>query len=139
MHIVDTLNRANLPDNGVKSKFFSSLENVPYKDTLMVRGSRLREFKQHAAEDENLQEISRLILCGWPDFRQETPYAARTYFNYRDELHTQDGQIFKGNHLVAPKTLRMETLDIAHQGHIELEGCQRWMREALLGQVWHQI
>ena len=40
----------------------------------MVSGSRLQEFKQHTAEDENLQEISRLILCGWPDFRQGTPY-----------------------------------------------------------------
>ena len=131
MYIADTLSRATLSENEGKSKFISSLESVHYKDTLMVRESRLQEFKQHTAENENLQAISRLIVSGWPESRQETPYAARAYFNYRDELNTEDGLIFKGNRLIVPKSLRKEMLDIAHQGHIGLEGCRRRMREAL--------
>ena len=81
--------------------------------------------------DEILQELSAVIMEGWPDTRKGVPVSARLYFNYRDELHAEDGLIFKGNRLVVPLSLRKEMLAIAHQSHIGLEGCLRRMREAI--------
>ncbi|XP_064086096.1 uncharacterized protein K02A2.6-like [Macrobrachium nipponense] len=72
-----------------------------------------------------------MIREGWPDARNKAPECARAFYNYRDELHTEDGLVFKENHLIVPKSLRKQMLDIAHQGHIGVEGCLRRMREAL--------
>ena len=131
MYIADTLSRANLTEDIGRSSFVNSLESIDFSETLMVRPERLQELKWHIAEDDCLQEVSQLISNGWPETRNETPYLARAYFNYRDELHAENGLIFKGNRLLVPKCLRKEMLEIAHQGHIGLEGCQRRMREAL--------
>ena len=68
-----------------------------------------------------------MITDGWPENKHDTPLGARAYFNERDELHFEDGLVFKGNRLIVPRTLRKEMLDIAHQGHIGLEGCKRRM------------
>ena len=59
------------------------------------------------------------------------PDLVRPYFNYRDELHAEDGLVFKGSRIIVPKSLRRKMLEITHQGHVGLEGCLRRMREAL--------
>ena len=129
MYIADTLSRATV--NEESSAFISSLEKVNIKDSVMVSDERLYEIQCHSKEDETLQALSKVIALGWPDTRQEVPDLVRPYFNYRDELHAEDGMLFKGNRIIVPKSLRKKMLDVTHQGHIGLEGCLRRMREAL--------
>lgn len=130
MVLADTLSRAYLSEDN-DSSFINILQEVRYQDTLMVSEERIQEIKKHVEMDDGLQELYAVIMEGWPDTRKEVPVSARPYFNYRDELHAEDGLLFKGNRLVVPSSLRKEMLAIAHQGHIGLEGCLRRMREAI--------
>lgn len=130
MVLADTLSRAYLSEH-VQSSFVNMLQEVRYQETLMMSEERIEEIRKHVRMDEALQELYAVIKEGWPESRKEVPMSARPFFNYRDELHAEDGLIFKGNRLVVPFSLRKEMLVIAHQGHIGLEGCLRRMREAI--------
>ncbi|KAK4296250.1 hypothetical protein Pmani_031249 [Petrolisthes manimaculis] len=131
MLLADTLSRAYLPGNIEDMKKVNSLETARWKDTLMVSEERVKEIRDHTKADDVLQEVTKVIFNGWPTSRHLVPVAARPYFNIRDELHAEDGIVFRGNRLVVPVTLRKEMMNIAHQGHIGIGGCLRRMREAL--------
>lgn len=70
-------------------------------------------------------------MSGWAESKHLVPEGVRPYFTYRDELHAEDGLVFNGNRLVMPLSLCKEMTDIAHQAHIEPEGCLHRMRETI--------
>ncbi|XP_066941413.1 uncharacterized protein [Macrobrachium rosenbergii] len=101
MYIADTLSRAFLPNCSENSVFVNYLETVKNEattligDTLMITDDRLQEIKAHSGSDGNLQAVAKMIRAGWPDARNKAPGCARAFYNYRDELHTEDGLVFK--------------------------------------------
>ena len=51
------------------------------------------------------------INKGWPNNRRECDPNAALFFNYRDELSSQDGIIFKGETIVITRQLRRDMLE----------------------------
>lgn len=94
--LADTLSRAYLPEDE-NSPFINMVQEVRYQDTLMVSAERVQEIKEHVRRDEVLHELFAIIMEGWPGTRKKVPVSARPYFNYKNELHAEDGLIFKGN------------------------------------------
>ena len=78
-----------------------------------------------------MQELRRTIHQGWPLHRVEVPDAARPYFDFRDQMTTQDQLVFKGPVVVIPAALRSEMMTRCHATHIGIEGCLRRARETM--------
>ena len=77
-----------------------------------------------------MQELWRIVQEGWPSHKAEVPDAVRLYFEFRDQMTTQDGLVFKGQVMVIPAALRTEMAK-CHATHIGIEGCVRRVRGSM--------
>ena len=73
--------------------------------------------------------LGEIILRGWPNQKDGIPMEALPYFNYRDELTIQDGIIYRGDRIVAPKALRQDMKNRVHAGHLGINSCLRRARD----------
>ena len=139
MYVSDTLGRATLPHQGpdtphVRHAVFATQTEYIQLDQsqhLNVTSFRFRQIAQHTGTDDVLQELKTVILDGWPDFKEDTPLAVRDYWPFRDELHVQNGVLYRGQCIIIPKALRAELLKRIHSSHIGGEACYRRARDTL--------
>ena len=101
MHISDALSRAprktrDSQDDTNWRVFYAELEDVNYATNINVSDSRMEQVRGESRQDPNMQVLMNLILSGWPEEKTLTPLWTREYWNYRDELITQNGLVFKG-------------------------------------------
>ena len=65
--------------------------------------------------------------------KRELPPTVAIYYDIRDELVIQDGLLFRGDRLVAPKTLRKRIqAQTIHSNHQEKESTLRRARETFI-------
>ena len=130
MELADTLSRAYLPYTD-PSPLQSQVEAINMAQDLPVSAARLEDVRKHTEQDETLQEVTKIILSGWPEQKSDVPSTAASYFNVRDELSIQNGVVFCGERAVVPKSLRKDMLQRIHASHLGIEGCLRRARECL--------
>ena len=111
----DTLSRAYLPSDSSTSQFINHLESI--KSQSDVRQSTQDAIRQATQEDPVLMVLRQVILDCWPSSKAVVPDAIRAYYSVRDELTCSNRILFKGNHIIVPKSLRKETLVKGHGGH----------------------
>ncbi|XP_049268012.1 uncharacterized protein LOC119379641 [Rhipicephalus sanguineus] len=58
---------------------------------------RLETLRAAISEDPALVLIREYAQTSWPDNKQRTPEPARPYWAYREEVHAQDGLVFRSN------------------------------------------
>lgn len=126
MELADTLSRAYLPHEA-PSPLQKEVEAVNMAQDLPVSADRLEDIRKHSQEDQAMQELTKVILSGWPELKKDVPNAAAPYFNVRDELTVQNGVIFRGERAVVPKSLRK--VQRVYASHLGIEGCLRRARE----------
>jgi len=68
-----------------------------------------------------MQTLKQTIETGWPETRQGCDNSIIEFFNYRDELSTGDGLIFRGQTILIPKQSRAELLEKVHVGHMGVD------------------
>ena len=127
MHIADKLSRASLPYDGSQTE----LEQVNMVSYLPIRPERLQQIRQATEQDEVSQLLSKVILQGWPDDRNNLHTLLHPYHHVRDEMAIQDGIIFKGERILIPRCLRSEIKKAIHSSHIGIDGCLRRARECV--------
>ena len=66
----------------------------------------------------------QLTQQGWPHQRRHVPRLARRYWDFRDELSTDDGMLLKGPRLIIPGELQEEYLSRLHEGHLSANKVQ---------------
>ena len=66
----------------------------------------------------------QLTQQGWPHQRRHVPHLARRYWDFRDELSTDDGLLLKGPRLIIPGELQEEYLSRLHEGHLSANKVQ---------------
>ena len=66
----------------------------------------------------------QLTQQGWPHQRRHVPHLARRYWDFRDELSTDDGMLLKGPRLIIPGELQEEYLSRLHKGHFSARKVQ---------------
>jgi transposase InsO family protein len=104
-------------------------------DELMVCSTDTLAYSNHAeiAEatmyDEELQTVKKLIQVGWPETRGEVPPAAIQFWDFRDELSTYHGIVFRGERICVPKSMRCEMLKIIHSTHMGMVKCKQRARD----------
>ena len=68
--------------------------------------------------------VYQLTQQGWPHQRRHVPRLARRYWDFRDELSTDDGMLLKGLRLIIPGELQEEYLSRLHKGHLSASKVQ---------------
>ena len=74
--------------------------------------------------DPILAMVYQLTQQGWPHQRRHIPHLARRYWDFRDELSTDDGMLLKGLRLIIPGELQEEYLSCLYEGHLSASKVQ---------------
>jgi hypothetical protein len=134
LYIADTLSRASLKvdvifedelDLEISSQICMLMDNLP------VSKEQKERFKNETKKDEILKKIIEYNKHGWPNMKQKTDAIVKPFWNFRDELNTIDGLVFKAGKLVVPTNLRKEMLQRIHEGHLGIERCKTRARDVL--------
>lgn len=76
-------------------------------------------------------EISRYCQEQWPESGKHLRDSIKPYYSIRDELHVCDRMLFKGSRLIIPTIMRQEILNLIHEGHLDIDRCQRQSRSVV--------
>jgi len=135
MVMSDPLSRAYMyvdePPN--QTEFCNELEEIVLMDDLPISETRLKDFKEATAYDNDLQILMTTVLEGWPSTQAEVPAAAKPYFPFREEITAQNGFLFNSERFIVPAKLRREMMEKVHSSHLGIEGCLRRARECSTG------
>ena len=84
----------------------------------------IEKLKDSTQRDPILAMVYQLTQQGWPHQRRHVPRLARRYWDFRDELSTDDGMLLKGPRLIIPGELQEEYLSRLHEGHLSANKVQ---------------
>ena len=84
----------------------------------------IEKLKDSTQRDPILATVYQLTQQGWPHQRRHVPCLARRYWDFRDELSTDDGMLLKGPRLIIPGELQEEYLSCLHEGHLSASKVQ---------------
>ena len=84
----------------------------------------IEKLKDSTQRDPILVTVYQLTQQGWLHQRRHVPRLARRYWDFRDELSTDDGMLLKGPRLVIPGELQEEYLSRLHEGHLSASKVQ---------------
>ena len=84
----------------------------------------IEKLKDSTQRDPILATVYQLTQQGWPHQRRHVPCLARRYWDFRDELSTDDGMFLKGPRLIIPGELQEEYLSRLHEGHLSASKVQ---------------
>ena len=84
----------------------------------------IEKLKDSTQRDSILATVYQLTQQGWLHQRRHVPCLARRYWDFRDELSTDDGMLLKGPRLIIPGELQEEYLSRLHEGHLSASKVQ---------------
>ena len=87
-------------------------------DYIAFTSAWIETLKETTCEDPVLSTVYQLIQHGWPKERRRVPNVAKYYWDFRDELSTDEGLLLKGPSLIIPAALRENYLQRLHEGHL---------------------
>ncbi|XP_055612508.1 uncharacterized protein K02A2.6-like [Uranotaenia lowii] len=134
--VADALSRAPLNEQNPEEffekreiyKVSNEVEQLQLSKFLGVSDSRLEEIKTETNKDQSMQLIIEYVQHGWPVTADRVPDSVKIYFNFRDELSTQDGLVFRGDRIVIPHVLRRKLVDCCHISHNGIESTLKLAR-----------
>ena len=91
----------------------------------------IAKLKKAIWEDLILSIVYQLTQQGWPHQRRHTPQMAWAYWDFRDELSTDEGLLLKGPCIVIPSCLREEYRERLHHVHLSATKVQQNARQHL--------
>nr|XP_037288891.1 uncharacterized protein LOC119181752 [Rhipicephalus microplus] len=83
----------------------------------MVSDRRLSQVLQETDQDPVMVKLRQYASSQWPESKADVSSELRCYWSFRDELHTQDGLVFRSNRLIIPAKMRSEVLACLHAAH----------------------
>ena len=103
--VTDTLSRTYLPTTD-RSLTEKEVEQIHAVDFLAILEPQLAEVQQETAAEPVLQSLTQVIVKGWPEKKDDLLIELHPYFDVRDELTAQDGDLFKGLQCLILPSLR---------------------------------
>lgn len=92
-------------------------------DEMMVMVAETLSYTNHETlvestkKDQQLQILKQVICQGWPERKCDVPLEVMPFWDFRDELSTYNGLIYRGERTVIPSELRTVTLKTIHSSH----------------------
>ena len=96
-----------------------------------IRDERLREIRQATAEDDELLNLGKIIMEGWPQSKEDVLPELRAYYDYRDELTVYNGIVYRSDRIVIPRAMRHDMKRRVHTGHLGVNSCLRRARDVI--------
>ena len=124
MLLADALSRCPSQASG-EIKLDMRVDYIAFSKTWIAK------LKDTTREDPILGTVYQLTQQGWPHQRRHTPRMARAYWDFRDQLSTDEGLLLMGPRIVIPSCLREEYLQRLHQGHLSATKVQQNARQHL--------
>ena len=91
------------------------------------------ELQKATSSDEELQELAKWVMNGFPDEKQPLSKNCQDYWQYREKLCVVDGVILLDQRMIIPKGLRLSVLQALHSAHqgtsgmtSRAQGCVFW-------------
>ena len=84
----------------------------------------IEKLKDSTQRDPILAMVYQLTQQGWPHQGKYVPRLARRYWDFRDELSTDDGMLLKGLRLIIPAELQEEYLSRLHKDNLSASKVQ---------------
>ncbi|XP_040358528.1 uncharacterized protein K02A2.6-like, partial [Ixodes scapularis] len=78
---------------------------------------RLANITQETDKNPAMAQLRQFASDSWPEEKSSVPQEVGCYWDYRDELHVQDGLVFRSNKLIIPAGKRHEVLSHLHAVH----------------------
>ena len=103
---------------------------------IQISQKKKSEFVTTTTQDPVLQKLRQVVLKRWPDTRAEVHTDVPPYWNYREEIESQDDLLYRSERLIVPAALRSDMLKLIHQGHLGMVKCKSRAREVLF---WPQM
>ena len=94
------------------------------EDDLMVCPADSFTGKEHAMiveapqEDPELKQLRKMTISGWPEMKAELALNVGAYWDFRDELSTYNGIVYKGNRIIIPTSMRKDRLKRIYKSHL---------------------
>jgi len=104
-----------------EERFRQEVEETNLEEVTFVTDQRLEQIRQETNKDASLQTLMTLISAGWPNDKLQSPLCVREYWPYRDELSTQNGQVFRGTRIIISHSMRTELTARAHRSHLGIQ------------------
>ena len=111
MLLADTL-------SGCPARYSQEIKLDLRVDYIAFTSAWIETLRETTCEDPVLSTVYQLVQHGWPNERRRVPNVAKYYWNFRDELSTNEGLLLKGLSLVIPAALRESYLQHLHKGHL---------------------
>ncbi|XP_046557148.1 uncharacterized protein K02A2.6-like [Haliotis rubra] len=92
--------------------------------SLPVSDKTMEEIRKESSEDSQHLMPMKIIMNGWPQNMHDCPSSIKEFWNFRDELTVIDGIVYKGDKIVIPISMRKETLEKIHTGHMGIVKCK---------------
>ena len=102
-------------------------------DYIAFMSAWIETLRETTCEDPVLSTVYQLMQHGWPKERRRVPNVAKYYWDFRDELSTDEGLLLKGLSLVIPAVLRESYLQRLHEGHLS---ASKTLTNAKLHMFW---
>ena len=120
LDIADTLSRAYVNDSSIDTE--SQIECGKYRihsvtEHYPVSPQRLEELREATRDDLDLQKLRNFVYHGWPSHRSSVPSELHPYWQFRSEIHEENGLLSINERLIIPSSMRPEMLTRVHQGH----------------------
>ena len=131
LSVADALSRSYLPETTETLIPDLEVNEVHLTTHLPISPEKYVELQQATAADPVMQALSSIIQHGWPKSKDDVPNALRQYWDYRDELSSVDGLLFRAQRLIVPNSWRNEMLDRIHESHQRIVKCKQRARDIL--------
>lgn len=134
MYVADTLSRAFLEekcDNAIEREdeidimIHTLVTNLPFSDT------RLQKLRESLATDDQLQDLRKVVMDGWPHHKHALKQSVKPYWNFKEEIHIADNLLFVGDRIIIPSDQRQTVLDAVHESHLGIEKCKARARQSV--------
>ena len=100
-------------------------------ENISVSQDENEKLKNDISQDEQLLALKEIIAKGWPAEKAKVPETLKPFWDVRDTLTFENGNILKGEQLFISKGLRKDILKKLHVGHMGIEMTTRRAREAV--------
>ncbi|XP_049885516.1 uncharacterized protein K02A2.6-like [Pectinophora gossypiella] len=125
MYVADTLSR----DCESLSSEDLNPENLQICTIVPFTKPRREELENETEKCEELAELKKVILKGWPKTIEELPENLKKYWYYRETLSVYNNIIFKNDRVLVPKSMVPLVMKHCHLSHKGVQGTLRLARD----------
>jgi transposase InsO family protein len=132
-YLPDTLSRAPVPitqeererEHELDAMIVRHIREIPAASEFM---ERMRSETRRSTE---MELLARRVIKGWPTKKHDTDKRIQQYWQQREDITVIDNLLLFRDRLIIPESMRRETMQSLHEGHITNERMQQRANETV--------